>query len=141
MATTRRANALGAQKENSMYLREGSSVRQAQSDRFHISPQPSTNCRLIFVTNRGPVEYAAGPNGVPEARRGAGGVVSGLIDAVEAITGGSEDQTVSWISLAMTEADRALAQPRGSVKLHAPTGLKNLTSRLVYVPDEEYAQY
>ena len=141
MAPTRRAYALGAQKENSMYLREGSNARRAQSDRFHINPQPSTTCRLIFVTNRGPVEYAAGPNGVPEARRGAGGVVSGLIDAVEAITGGREDQTVSWISLAMTEADRALAQPRGFVKLHAPTGLKNLTSRLVYVPDEEYAQY
>lgn len=124
-----------------MLLREGTVAQRAQAPHAHTFSQPSTTCRLIFVTNRGPVEYAAGPNGVPEAHRGAGGVVSGLIDAVDGVTGGQDDQRVSWISLAMTEADRALAQPRGSVKLHAPTGLKNLTSRLVYVPEDEYALY
>lgn len=124
-----------------MLLTEGSKARLAQSDHSHIFSQPSTNCRLIFVTNRGPVEYSAGPNGVPEAHRGAGGVVSGLIDAVAGVTGGRDDQRVSWISLAMTKTDRALAQPRGSVQMHAPTGLKNLTSRLVYAPEDVYARY
>ncbi|HKS69295.1 MAG TPA: hypothetical protein VJQ45_02675, partial [Ktedonobacterales bacterium] len=49
--------------------------------------------RLIFVTNRGPVEHAFDPDGVPIASRGAGGVVSGLLCA-------AQDRPVSWISLA-----------------------------------------
>src|SRR5262249_38107447 len=58
--------------------------------------------RVILVSNRGPVERHFGPAGAPAARRGAGGVVSGLIAAL----GG---RPATWISLAMTEADRAVA--------------------------------
>src|SRR5262249_37764675 len=57
----------------------------------------------IFVTNRGPVEYHADSTGQPQARRGAGGVVSGLLCA-------AQERRVLWISLAMSDADRAAAR-------------------------------
>lgn len=99
--------------------------------------------RLIFVTNRGPVEYtfAAGATGAtgatggsPVAHRGAGGVVSGLLCA-------AQERPVSWISLAMTPADRAVAQQRGDAPIEAPTGLELLSSRLVSVPEQAYHRY
>ena len=43
--------------------------------------QPREPGRLIFVTNRGPIEHHFGPDGTPDAERGAGGVVSGLLCA------------------------------------------------------------
>ncbi|MBF6592601.1 MAG: hypothetical protein IVW57_18995, partial [Ktedonobacterales bacterium] len=55
--------------------------------------------RLLFVTNRGPIEHLVGPDGRPVARRGAGGVVSGLLCA-------ARERPVSWISVAMTDTDR-----------------------------------
>ena len=89
--------------------------------------------RLIFVTNRGPVEHAFDPDGVPIASRGAGGVVSGLLCA-------AQDRPVSWISLAMTEADRAIAaaQPGG---IEGPAGLERLASRLVALPEEVFRRH
>ena len=89
--------------------------------------------RLIFVTNRGPIEHAFGPDGQPAASRGAGGVVSGLLCA-------AQERPVSWISLAMTEADRAVAadQPES---LEGPAGLELLSSHLVAVPEDVYGRY
>src|SRR5258708_34090107 len=72
--------------------------------------------RLIFVTNRGPVEYAFGADGTAQPQAGAGGVVSGLLRAARGRPG-------SWISVAMTDAD-----PPGAKTLHgrppaSPRGL------------------
>ncbi len=90
--------------------------------------------RLIFVTNRGPVEHAFGADGSFQAQRGAGGVVSGLLCAVQ-------DRPVSWIALAMTDADRAVAEEIGKGTLDAPAGLTNVSARLVSVPAEMYQRY
>ncbi|MGZ3715005.1 MAG: alpha,alpha-trehalose-phosphate synthase (UDP-forming) [Ktedonobacterales bacterium] len=90
--------------------------------------------RLIFVTNRGPIEHAFDASGGPVAHRGAGGVVSGLLCA-------AQDRSVSWISLAMTPADRKVARQLGDSAIEAPTGLDLLTSRLVSVPEEAYHRY
>ncbi len=89
--------------------------------------------RLIFVTNRGPIEHAFGPDGQLTVTRGAGGVVSGLL-------GAAQERPVSWISLAMTEADRAVAarRPNG---LQSPAGLEMLSSHLVAVPEDMYGRY
>ncbi len=57
---------------------------------------------LVLVSNRGPVSYGLDADGRPQARRGAGGLVSGLgplLRGTEAL----------WIAAAMTDGDRAVA--------------------------------
>lgn len=90
--------------------------------------------RLIFVTNRGPVEHHFAPDGTLVAKRGAGGVVSGLICA-------AQERPVSWISVAMSDADRALTEAKGQAVFEEPAGIANLTTRLVHVPAETYRRY
>lgn len=89
--------------------------------------------RLIFVTNRGPIEHAFDPDGLPAATRGAGGVVSGLLCA-------AQDRAVSWISLAMTAADRAVATAQPG-DIEGPTGLERLASHLVALPEDVYRRH
>lgn len=98
----------------------------------HKEPLAPAGGRLIFVTNRGPVEHSTGPDGILLATRGAGGVVSGLLCA-------AEGRPVSWISLAMTEADRAVAETGEAVA--APDGLEQLAPRLVAVDAETYRRH
>ncbi|HEV2458353.1 MAG TPA: trehalose-6-phosphate synthase [Ktedonobacterales bacterium] len=102
----------------------------------HIRQRGADGRRLIFVTNRGPVEHHFGADGTPEARRGAGGVVSGLLCA-------AQGRHVSWISLAMTDADRAVEMEQESDDgvLVGPAGFDHLTSRLVSVPDDIYRRH
>lgn len=90
--------------------------------------------RVIFVTNRGPIEHQFAEDGTPVAQCGAGGVVSGLLCA-------ARGRPVSWISVAMTDADRALAQPHGDAVIAAPCGMDDLTARLVYIPPKTYSRY
>lgn len=63
---------------------------------------------LVIVSNRGPLSFRTGPDGEPEARRGAGGLVSSLGPAV-AGTG------ATWVAAAISDADRAAAA-RGVVE-------------------------
>jgi trehalose 6-phosphate synthase len=90
--------------------------------------------RLIFVTNRGPVEYAFGADGTAQPQAGAGGVVSGLLSA-------ARERPVSWISVAMTDADRAVAKSLDGATLAMPRELSYLAPRLVYLPEATYRQY
>src|SRR5579863_6953163 len=55
--------------------------------------------RLIIATNRGPVEYYVNRNDSLKYRRGAGGVVTALIDA-------GNRMDVTWVDMSMTEGDR-----------------------------------
>jgi trehalose 6-phosphate synthase len=110
-------------------------------DKTHYYPFEATCAdeaqRLIFVTNRGPVEHSHERDGSIKAQRGAGGVVSGLLWA-------AEDRPIAWISLAKTKADRQVAEDAGSGALQAiqaPALLPGLTSRLVSVPPEMYRRY
>src|SRR5258707_6539362 len=69
--------------------------------------------RLIFVTNRGPVEYAFGADGTAQPQAGAGGVVSGLLSA-------APERPVSWISVALTAPDPAVAKSPAGATLAIP---------------------
>ncbi len=55
--------------------------------------------RLIIATNRGPVEYYLTQEKTLKFRRGAGGMVTALIDA-------GNRMEVTWVAMAMTEGDR-----------------------------------
>ena len=62
-------------------------------------PQLMHAHRLIIASNRGPVEFQLGQNNTIKARRGAGGMVTALIDA-------GNRMEVTWVAMAMTEGDR-----------------------------------
>lgn len=106
--------------------------RMAGHDKSTIfRAQPASCSDVVFVTNRGPLEHHFGPGGQPQAQRGAGGVVSGLLCA-------AEGRRVTWVSLAMTDADRAAAQ-RSDLQGGTPAaGLERVTSKLVDVAPEVF---
>jgi trehalose 6-phosphate synthase len=58
--------------------------------------------KLIVVSNRGPVSYSRGVDGIRTAKRGGGGLVTALRSLVQY-------HDVTWIASAITEEDRAVA--------------------------------
>lgn len=82
--------------------------------------------RLIIASNRGPVEYQLSQDNTLKPRRGAGGMVTALIDA-------GNRMDVTWVAMAMTEGDRIAikeAQQHGGL-LQSP--LRDQKMRLHYV--------
>src|ERR1700722_20163551 len=61
---------------------------------------------LIVASNRGPVSYSHGADGSLTARRGGGGMVSGLTSGLGAV---AADGGVLWLCAALTNADREAA--------------------------------
>ena len=59
--------------------------------------------RVLIASNRGPVSFAVGDNGSLVARRGAGGLVSGLSSV-------KDHADVLWVCAALSDADRAAAR-------------------------------
>ena len=55
---------------------------------------------VVIASNRGPVSFEVGEDGAPVARRGGGGLASGLRSL-------TESPGTVWISAAMTEGDRS----------------------------------
>ena len=79
---------------------------------------------IVLVSNRGPVTFDAAPDGRLEARRGAGGLVSGIGPLV-AGTG------ATWIAAAISEGDRVAAE-RGMVEA------EGFRARLLALDPETY---
>lgn len=122
-----------------MLIHEGAVARHTSASSYAASHSTGDARRLIFVTNRGPVEYAFTSEGIARPHRGAGGVVSGLLCA-------ARERPVSWISMAMTDADRAVARAldgntldRAALPMRAD--MANLSPRLVNISKATYAQY
>ncbi len=66
-------------------------------------PQLMRAHRLIIASNRGPVEFQLTQEKTLKARRGAGGMVTALIDA-------GNRMEVTWVAMTMTEGDRLAAK-------------------------------
>jgi trehalose 6-phosphate synthase len=62
---------------------------------------------LLVASNRGPVSYERGDDGSLTARRGGGGMVSGLTSGLAAA---AADGGVLWLCTALSEADREAAR-------------------------------
>src|SRR5579859_1639348 len=62
---------------------------------------------LIVASNRGPVSYSHADDGSLTAKRGGGGVVSGLTSALGAV---AADGGALWLCAALSEADREAAR-------------------------------
>ena len=58
---------------------------------------------VVIVSNRGPLSFSLGADGDLVAKRGAGGLVSGLAPLVT-------DTDAVWIAAAISEADAAVQQ-------------------------------
>ena len=99
-------------------------------DRPEEHPLPNN---IIFVTNRGPIEHEFDRRGHSVAHRGAGGVVTGLISA-------AEGRNVTWIALAMTDADRIAARNQKASQ-HPLSEAPTLHPVLVSVPQMAYHRY
>ena len=63
---------------------------------------PAGSRPVVIASNRGPLSFRVGENGEPVARRGAGGLVSGLAPLV----GGTD---TLWFASAMSDVDRRVA--------------------------------
>ena len=62
---------------------------------------------LIVASNRGPVSYSHAEDGSLTARRGGGGMVSGLTSGLGAV---AADGGALWLCAALSDADRAVAR-------------------------------
>jgi trehalose 6-phosphate synthase len=62
---------------------------------------------LIVASNRGPVSYSRAADGSLTARRGGGGMVSGLTSGLGAV---AADGGALWLCAALSDADRAAAR-------------------------------
>src|ERR1700761_4143446 len=62
---------------------------------------------LLVASNRGPLSFAMAPDGSLSARRGGGGLVSGLMPGLSAL---AEQSEVLWICAALSDADRVAAR-------------------------------
>ena len=63
---------------------------------------------IVIVSNRGPVSFGLDAAGTPVAKRGAGGLVSGLAPLVR-------DTATMWMAAAMTDGDRVVAAQGATV--------------------------
>src|ERR1700744_5329775 len=63
--------------------------------------------RLLVASTRGPLSFAMAPDGSLSARRGGGGLVSGLMPGLSAL---AEQNEVVWICAALSDADREAAR-------------------------------
>ncbi len=79
---------------------------------------------LLVASNRGPLSFTLAADGSLSARRGGGGLVSGLMPGLSSLAGQAE---VLWICAALTDADRAAARsdPEGTrfgIEAAGPSG-------------------
>ncbi|GAC1433399.1 MAG: glycosyltransferase family 20 protein [Ktedonobacteraceae bacterium] len=92
--------------------------------------------RLIIASNRGPVEFQLSQDKTLKPRRGAGGMVTALIDA-------GNRMEVTWVAMTMTEGDRIAvkeAQQNGGI-LHSPIRGQKMDLRYVAIPKSAYRKH
>lgn len=88
------------------------------------------SAQVLVASNRGPVAYSAAEDGSLTARRGGGGLVSGL----SAI---GPDAGALWVCAALGDADRAAARRSGPRLDQADTG--DQAVRMLDIPPEVFA--
>ncbi len=92
--------------------------------------------RILIVSNRGPVSFSRDEQtGELTEQPGAGGVVSGLLSA-------TQQRPVTWIALAMSDADRAAAHAAACADAeYTVRSAPNISLRLVETTEEVYRRY
>ncbi|HLG75372.1 MAG TPA: trehalose-6-phosphate synthase [Ktedonobacteraceae bacterium] len=99
-------------------------------------PQLSHARRLIIASNRGPVEFQLSQDKTLKGRRGAGGMVTALIDV-------GNRMEVTWVAMTMTEGDRLAvkqAAAQGGL-LQSPVPGQKMDLRYVSISKEAYRKH
>ncbi len=103
-----------------------------------VSSEPIHACRLIVASNRGPVEYQLSHDRTLKPRRGAGGVVTALIDAACRMK-------TTWVAMAMTKGDRIAVkeakQKDGLLPLTLPGHKIKMQLRYVAISEDAYDKH
>lgn len=102
-----------------------------------VQPQQIHASRLIIASNRGPVEYFLSQDKTLKHRRGAGGMVTALIDA-------GNRMEVTWVATAMTEGDRIAlkeAQQNNGGLLSSPLRGQKMQLRYVAISKSAYRKH
>src|SRR5271170_352460 len=95
---------------------------------LHMTDDPS---RLLLVaSNRGPVSYSRGDDGSLTARRGGGGMISGLTSGLAAA---AADGGVLWLCTALSDADREAARLGARADAHGEPAV-----RMLEIPPAEF---
>jgi trehalose 6-phosphate synthase len=94
---------------------------------WHYSP--AMKKRVLVASNRGPVSYEFGPDGMLTGRRGGGGLVAGVAEGLAATASEAE---VAWICAALSDADRAVARQRPGDTL----GPDDIPVRMLDIPPD-----
>jgi trehalose 6-phosphate synthase len=112
-------------------------LRRGVADRTEgiTGRQGAESQRIILVSNRGPVSFSVDPqSGKFESQPGAGGVVSGLLSA-------TRQRPVTWVAVAMSDADRAIARAHEGGEGHVVRDFPNISLRLVDTDEDVYRRY
>src|SRR6476646_2471761 len=112
-------------KDTCMTIRKMTKVLPAQLIHSH---------RLIIASNRGPVEYQLTQDKTLKARRGAGGMVTALIDA-------GNRMEVTWVAMAMTEGDRIALKETTDGLISSPLRGQRMQLRYVAIPKMAYRKH
>ena len=99
--------------------------------------------RVLVASNRGPLTFTVAPDGSLSARRGGGGLVSGLMPGLSSLADRAE---VLWICAALSHADRAAARrdPDGrqfGIETGGPSGGRTAVRALDIPADTFQAAY
>ena len=97
-------------------------------------PQLMHARRLIIASNRGPVEYQLSKDKKLKPRRGAGGMVTALIDA-------GNSMNVTWVAMTMTEGDRIAVKEASGGLLQSPLLGQDMQLRYVSIPKAAYRKH
>ena len=90
--------------------------------------------RLFLASNRGPVEHLLTPDGVPEGKRGSGGVVT----AFNCLT---QLANFTWVASAMGEGDRAVSRNGSAPSIQSPIPGHKIDLRYVVTQRRVYHKY
>jgi trehalose 6-phosphate synthase len=96
--------------------------------------EPAGGGRVLVASNRGPISYHLGEDGQLNARRGGGGMVSGLLTV-------ASQAELLWVCAALSEADRkaARAAPGGLLELDGPGGAAGTSAvRMLDIPPDTF---
>src|SRR6201996_5130934 len=86
---------------------------------------------LIVASNRGPVSYSHAEDGTLSAKRGGGGMVSGLTSGLGAV---AADGGALWLCAALSEADREAARESD----RASSGPGEIPVRMLGIPADVF---
>jgi trehalose 6-phosphate synthase len=86
---------------------------------------------LIVASNRGPVSYSQAEDGSLSAKRGGGGLVSGLTSGLGAVVA---DGGALWLCAALSEGDRAAARSPANNAERTASGPGEVPVRMLDIP-------